>query len=217
MIFHPETAKQVARRLLEVNAVRLQPEQPFTWASGLHAPIYCDNRITLSYPAIRTYIRQELVRTIKQFFGNTQIIAGVATAGIPQGVLVAQELNLPFIYVRSSAKDHGLTNQIEGHWEKGQSAVVIEDLVSTGKSSLAAVKTLSEAGIRIEGMVSVFTYDLPVAVKNFQAAQCKLVSLSDYHYLLQTALEENKITPTMVNSLQNWQKDPEQWSLAHQQ
>ncbi len=215
MVFNSETAEQTARKLLETDAIRLQPEHPFTWASGLHSPIYCDNRRTLSYPAIRTYIRQELSRAIKQFFENVQLIAGVATAGIPQGVLVAQELDLPFIYVRSSAKNHGLTNQIEGHWEKGQTAVVVEDLVSTGKSSLAAVKALREAGIRVAGMVSVFTYDLPVADENFRAAQCKLISLSDYHYLIQTALEENKITKKMINSLQEWRKDPEKWSQIH--
>ncbi len=201
MIVNPETAKSVALHLLKINAIKLSPEKPFTWASGLHSPIYCDNRIALSYPAIRDFIRQELVKAVKENFGDARLVVGVATAGIPQGVLVAQELNLPFAYVRSAAKIHGMTNRIEGFVQKGQTAVVVEDLVSTGKSSLAAVEALREAGVRISGMISVFTYDLPVARENFEKAGCKLISLSDYSHLMETALTHNFIDNNMPDSL----------------
>ncbi len=216
MIYNPATAKEVALHLLKINAIKLQPEAPFTWASGLLSPIYCDNRLALSYPEIRTYIRENLTRAVQQHFPEVQTIAGVATAGIPQGVLVAQELNLPFVYVRSSAKSHGMANRIEGHLEKGQKAVVVEDLVSTGKSSLAAVQALREAGIEVLGMVSVFTYDLPVAEKNFDEAGCPLVSLSDYHHLTETALAHRYIEENMLRPLLEWRKDPQSWSETHQ-
>jgi len=215
MIFDPETAAKVALQLLEINAIKLSPDKPFTWASGLHSPIYCDNRLALSYPAIRSFIRQELSKAIKENFSNTDLIAGVATAGIPQGVLVAQELNLPFAYVRSSAKAHGMTNRIEGCVQKGQTAVVVEDLVSTGKSSLAAVKALREAGININGMISVFTYDLPVAEENFRKAKCPFISLSDYHLLMEVALKNNYIDRAMLSSLIAWREDPQKWSETH--
>ncbi len=214
MIFHSDSAKEVALHLLKINAIKLRPENPFTWASGLHSPIYCDNRLALSYPDIRTAIQENLSRAIQKHFPGTQVIAGVATAGIPQGVLVAQQLNLPFVYVRSAAKSHGMTNRIEGHMEKSQKAVVVEDLVSTGKSSLAAVEALREAGADVLGMVSIFTYDLPVARENFKKAGCPLVSLSDYHHLTEVALAHGYIDQTMTGPLQEWRKDPQKWSDA---
>jgi len=212
MIHDPETATKVALHLLKINAIKLSPDKPFTWASGLHSPIYCDNRLALSYPAIRDYIRQELVKAIWENFSDVNLVAGVATAGIPQGILVAQELNLPFAYVRSSAKTHGMTNRIEGFVKAGQTAVVVEDLVSTGKSSLAAVDALRDAGIQIAGMVSVFTYGLPVADENFQKANCRLVSLSDYHHLMEVALSNNFIDNSMLQSLYAWRENPQKWS-----
>ncbi len=215
MIVNPETAKTVALHLLKINAIKLSPEKPFTWASGLHSPIYCDNRIALSYPAIRDFIRQELVKAVKENFSDANLVVGVATAGIPQGILVAQELNLPFAYVRSAAKTHGMTNRIEGVVKAGQNAVVVEDLVSTGKSSLAAVEALREAGINIKGMISVFTYDLPVAEENFEKANCRLISLSDYPYLMEAALAHNFIDNNMLDSLYAWRSDPQKWSDVH--
>ncbi len=215
MIFTPETAVKVALHLLEINAIKLSPEKPFTWASGLHSPIYCDNRLALSYPAIRDFIRQELAKAIKEKFNTANLVVGVATAGIPQGILVAQELNLPFAYVRSSAKTHGMTNRIEGFVQKGQTAVVVEDLISTGKSSLAAVEALREAGIQVAGMISIFTYDLPVARENFEKAGCEMVSLSDYTYLMETALSHNFIDNSKLESLYAWRNDPQKWSEAH--
>ena len=212
MIYHPATAKEVALHLLRINAIKLRPEAPFTWASGLLSPIYCDNRLALSYPEIRTFIRQNLTRAIQKHFPEVQLIAGVATAGIPQGVLVADGLNLPFVYVRSAAKSHGMTNRIEGHMEKGQKTVVVEDLVSTGKSSLAAVEALRQAGAEVSGMVSVFTYGLPVAEKNFNEAGCSLVSLSDFHYLTEAALANRYIEKNMLRPLLEWRKDPQKWS-----
>jgi len=215
MIVNPETAETVALHLLKINAIKLSPEKPFTWASGLHSPIYCDNRLALSYPAIRDFIRQELARVVMENFENANLVVGVATAGIPQGVLVAQDLNLPFAYVRSSDKTHGMTNRIEGFVQKGQTAVVVEDLVSTGKSSLAAVEALCNAGIQIAGMISVFTYDLQVAEKNFEKANCRLMSLSDYPHLMEVALSNKFIDNTMLKSLYAWRSDPQKWSETH--
>jgi len=215
MIINPETATKVALHLLKINAIKLRPDKPFTWASGLHSPIYCDNRLTLSYPDIRDFIKRGMVEAVKENFASANLVVGVATAGIPQGILVAQELNLPFAYVRSSAKTHGLTNRIEGHVEKGQNAVVVEDLVSTGKSSLAAVETLRGAGIKVAGMVSVFTYGLPVAEENFQKARCRLVSLSGYSYMMEAALSHRFIDESMLRSLYAWRNDPEKWSETH--
>ncbi len=215
MITNPETATKVALHLLKINAIKLSPDKPFTWASGLHSPIYCDNRLALSYPVIRDFIRQELANAVKDNFKDANLVVGVATAGIPQGVLIAQELNLPFAYVRSAAKSHGMTNRIEGYTQKGQTAVVVEDLVSTGKSSLTAVKALRNAGIQIAGMVSVFTYDLPIAKDNFEKANCRLVSLSNYPHLMDAALSNNFIDKSMLNSLYAWRSDPQKWSDTH--
>jgi orotate phosphoribosyltransferase len=212
MIFNTDTAERIAENLLQIKAIKLNNTKPFTWASGLKSPIYCDNRIALSYPKIRTFIRQELVKAIAESFGDINVIAGVATAGIPQGILVAQEMGLPFVYVRSSAKSHGMTNKIEGVINSGQSVVVIEDLVSTGKSSLAAVDALQEAGAKVKGMVSIFTYGLAIAEANFEKAKCKLVSLSDYAHLIKTAVAGNSISENDQSSLLEWRNDPKAWS-----
>jgi len=212
MIFNTDTAERIATNLLQIKAIKLNNSNPFTWASGLKSPIYCDNRVALSYPKIRTFIRQELVKSIADKFGDVDVIAGVATAGIPQGALVAQEMGLPFIYVRSTKKSHGMTNMIEGVLHSGQSVVVVEDLVSTGKSSLAAVDALEEAGAKVKGMVSIFTYGLPIAKQNFDKAKCRLVCLSDYNHLIKIAVEGNSITTKDQESLLKWREDPKAWS-----
>lgn len=198
--------------MLQIKAIKLNNNQPFTWASGLRSPIYCDNRKALSFPDIRTYIREELAKAITEQFGKIDAIAGVATAGIPQGVLVAQELGLPFIYVRSSKKEHGMTNQIEGVINEGQTVVVIEDLVSTGKSSLNAVFALRDVNVNVKGMAAIFTYGLPIAEENFKKADCKLVALSDYNALIKGAVAYNYISETDKQSLLEWRKDPQAWS-----
>ena len=212
MIINAETAERIAENLLQIKAIKLNPSEPFTWASGLKSPIYCDNRIALSYPKIRTFIRQELVKAIGEHFGDVDVIAGVATAGIPQGALVAQEMGLPFIYVRSAKKSHGMTNMIEGVLNSGQSVVVVEDLVSTGKSSLAAVEALEQAGAKVKGMVSIFTYGLSIADENFEKTKCKLVSLSDYEHLIQTAIAGKNISVKDQKSLLDWRMNPKAWS-----
>jgi len=212
MIFNTDTAERIAENLLQIKAIKLNNSNPFIWASGLKSPIYCDNRIALSYPKIRTYIRQQLVKSIADSFGDVDIIAGVATAGIPQGMLVAQEMGLPFIYVRASAKSHGMTNKIEGVLQSGQSVLVVEDLVSTGKSSLAAVDALEAAGAKVKGMVSIFTYGLAIAEENFKKKSCKLVSLSDYEHLIKTGIAGNSISEKDQKSLLDWRKNPKAWS-----
>ena len=208
------TAAQMANFLLQIKAVKLNNEHPFTWASGRKSPIYCDNRITLSYPEIRTFIRQRFVDVVNECWGNVDVIAGVATGGIAQGALVAQELGKPFVYVRSEAKSHGLTNQIEGEIHEGQSVVVIEDLVSTGKSSLVAVHALREKGCIVKGMAAIFTYGLDVAAKNFADADVELRTLTNYDTLLEVATKEEYIRPADQESLANWRKNPEAWSEA---
>ncbi len=215
MIFNEDTATKVAISMLQIKAIKLNNNEPFTWASGLRSPIYCDNRKALSYPEIRTYIRQQLAKAIFEHFGDVNAIAGVATAGIPQGILVAQELGLPFIYVRSTKKEHGLTNQIEGVINEGQSVVVIEDLVSTGKSSLNAVHALRDAKLNVKGMAAIFTYGLHVAEKNFKEANCKLVALSDYNALIKGAVDNEYISGSDKKSLLEWRKDPQAWSDQH--
>lgn len=215
MIYSEETAKLIAHHLLEIKAIKLNIKQPFTWASGLRSPIYCDNRITLSYPVIRTFIRQQLALAANEHFEDVQLISGVATAGIPQGTLLAQELGLPFTYIRASKKKHGMTNQIEGVVSQGQTAVVVEDLISTGKSSLAAVKALREAGVDVKGMLAIFTYELPVANTNFKKDSCKLVTLSDFPHLIKVAEEQNYIEDAELRSLEEWRNDPEKWSTKY--
>ena len=214
MIYNPETAAQVVASLLQIKAIKLNNNEPFTWASGLRSPIYCDNRKALSFPKIRTYIRQELVKAIAEHYGDFDVVAGVATAGIPQGVLIAQELGLPFIYVRSSQKEHGLTNKIEGVLNKGQSVVVIEDLISTGKSSLNAVTAIRQAGGKVKGMAAIFTYGLQAAEDNFKNADCQLITLSSYDYLIKEAVESDYISNEDKESLLDWKKDPQAWSGA---
>ena len=208
-------ASQMAAFLLQVKAIKLNAEHPFTWASGRKSPIYCDNRVTLSYPEIRTFIRQSFVDVINKNWCGIDVIAGVATGGIAQGALVAQELGLPFVYVRSEAKSHGLTNQIEGEIHEGQSVVVVEDLVSTGKSSLIAVNALREKGCNVKGMVAIFTYGLQVAADNFSNAQVELHTLTNYDTLIDVACHEEYIRPIDQESLANWRTNPEAWSDAH--
>ena len=211
MIYDIDIAKQVAKSLLQINAIILQPKQPFKWAAGWNSPIYCDNRKTLSYPEIRTYIRTSLASAINNHYKGANVIAGVATAGIPHGALVAEELGLPFIYVRAKAKEHGKQNQIEGHFEEGQTVVLVEDLISSGKSSLEAVAALREAGMNVKGLVSIFTYGFEAASQNFQNADCDFVSLCDYDNMLPQALETNYITSEELPLLKEWRKNPSIW------
>ena len=209
---YTDMAARTADFLLTVKAVKLNNEHPFTWASGRKSPIYCDNRVTLSYPEIRTFIRQRFVDIIREQWGDVDVIAGVATGGIAQGALVAQELGKPFVYVRSEQKSHGLTNQIEGEIHAGQSVVVIEDLVSTGKSSLIAVKALREKGWVVKGMVAIFTYGLQVAADNFKAEGVELQTLTDYDTLVEVARERDYIRSEAFESLAKWRQNPERWS-----
>lgn len=206
-------ANLIAKYLLQIKAVKLSPNEPFTWASGWKSPIYCDNRKTLSFPVVRTYIRQEFVKLINETVGVIDTVAGVATAGIPQGVLVAQDLGLPFIYVRSSQKTHGLENKIEGVVESGKSVVVIEDLISTGGSSLNAVTALREAGYNVKAMFAIFTYGFPIAEQNFKDAKCPFYTLCNYEKLIQKALEEEYITESDISLLQQWRLAPEKWGI----
>src|SRR5690349_9195112 len=206
-----EIEQQVAEFLLQIKAIKLQPDNPFTWASGWKSPIYCDNRVTLSHPTIRTYIRQKLVQIIQEEFGSVGCIAGVATAGIPQGVLVAQELGLPFIYVRSKPKDHGTGSMIEGEVIPGQRVVVIEDLISTGKSSLQAVQALKDAGCAVAGLAAIFSYGFDQATENFKEAKCKFITLSNYNALLDYAQENNYISRAESEILSKWRVSPSTW------
>ena len=209
-----DTSLLIAEYLLQVKAVRLQPDAPFTWASGWKSPIYCDNRITLSYPSIRTFIRQALVKAIEERFGKPDVIAGVATAAIAQGALVAEAMGLPFVYVRSSPKDHGRQNLIEGEVRAGPSVVVIEDLVSTGMSSLKAVHALRTAGCDVKGMIAVFTYGFGKAEQNFEQEQCPLVTLCNYDTLVQKALESGTINANQLETLRQWREQPETWGQS---
>jgi orotate phosphoribosyltransferase len=193
MIYNKTVSLQTAEYLLGIKAVKLSPHDLFTWASGIKSPIYCDNRVTLSFPAIRTFIKENFVNAITEKFGKPDLIAGVATGGIPQGALVAEELSLPFVYVRTSKKDHGLTNLIEGRVEPGQKVVVVEDLISTGSSSLEAVRALNEAGCNVIGMVAIFTYNLPLSISRFKEAGCPLITLTDYEILIGKALKTDYI------------------------
>jgi orotate phosphoribosyltransferase len=206
MIYNKDIALKTAELLLKIKAVKLSPRDLFTWASGIKSPIYCDNRITLSYPEIRTFIRQNFVKSIEESSFQPEAIAGVATGGIAQGALIAQELGLPFAYVRSGKKEHGLTNQIEGEVRQGQRVVVVEDLISTGGSSLSAVQALREAGCSVKGMVAIFTYNLPKADKAFKEAECALITLTDYDHLVQKALEIGFITESDIKILQDFKK-----------
>jgi orotate phosphoribosyltransferase len=209
--FDTQTGREVASKLLDVKAIKLSPQNPFTWASGWKSPIYCDNRLSLSFPDVRTFVKEKLSAAVQQFFAEADVIAGVATAGIPQGALIADYLELPFAYVRSKSKSHGLTNQIEGKIEAGQKVVVVEDLVSTGGSSLAAVQALKDAGADVLGMVAIFTYGFPVALNNFKEANVDLVYLSEYEILLQEALQKKYIEQDTLQTLSKWREDPGSW------
>jgi len=206
-----ETAQIIAKKLLEIKAIKLKVDSPFTWASGWNSPIYCDNRLSLSYPQVRTYIKEQISATIQQNFSGFEAVAGVATAGIPQGALVADALDVPFIYVRSKPKGHGMENMIEGKVEEQQKVVVIEDLVSTGGSSLKAIEALRAANIEVLGMVSIFTYGFQIAADNFAAAGVELVSLSSYSDLINEALKLNYVTKDQVANLQQWRENPAEW------
>ncbi|MCW3464317.1 orotate phosphoribosyltransferase [Chitinophaga nivalis] len=203
--------KQVAERLLQVQAVKLSPAQPFTWASGWKSPIYCDNRKILSYPYVRDYVKSELCNVVFETFPDAAVIAGVATAGIPHGALVADQLKLPFIYVRSKPKEHGMGNQIEGVLQPGQQVVVVEDLISTGKSSLEAVQAIRAAGGEVIGMVSIFNYGFDVAVQAFAAAGVPYHSLSNYDALITLAAEKGIVSADDIATLQSWRSAPDQW------
>ena len=211
MVLDKNTAKKTAELLLQINAIKLKPENPFTWASGWKSPIYCDNRIILSYPAIRNFVREEMAKQVETLYGKPDSIAGVATGAIGIGALVADYMGLPFIYVRPEAKSHGRQNQIEGYLEANQNVVVIEDLISTGKSSLNAVDALLEAKANIKGMIAIFTYGFDVATTNFGAKKMDLHTLSDYSHLIEQASETGYIKDDQLSTLMEWRKNPSQW------
>jgi orotate phosphoribosyltransferase len=211
MVLNKDTAQKTSELLLQINAIKLQPQNPFKWASGWLSPIYCDNRITLSYPVIRNFLRENLANQIEELYGKPDVIAGVATGAIGIGALVADYLNLPFIYVRPEAKKHGRQNQIEGQLEPNQSVVVVEDLISTGKSSLLAVDALRAANAQVKGMVSIFSYGFDIAEKNFAKAKVPLHTLSNYENLLEQAEKSNYITAPEAETLTVWRENPSQW------
>ena len=213
MIFNKDTAEKTAELLLQINAIKLNPKNPFLWASGWHSPIYCDNRLTLSFPAIRNYIRDEFSKQIEEIHGKPDVIAGVATGAIGIGILVAEALGLPFVYVRPEAKKHGRQNQVEGFLQKGQNVVVVEDLISTGNSSLHAVEALKAAGANVKGMVAIFSYGFDVATENFKNANVELHTLSNYEHLLDLAVEKMFITEEEQTTLQEWRKNPSTWNV----
>jgi orotate phosphoribosyltransferase len=212
MIFNKSTAKKTAEVLLQINAIKLSPKNPFTWASGWKSPIYCDNRLVLSYPPVRNYIKEEIAKNIEIEFGKPDVIAGVATGAIGIGALVAESLGLPFVYVRPEAKKHGHQNQIEGFIEKGQNVVVVEDLISTGKSSLVAVDALKAAEVNVKGMVAIFTYGFEVSKENFKTNNVNLFTLSNYESLLEQALDTHFINQNEVDVLSKWNSNPSEWT-----
>lgn len=207
-----EIARDIAAGLLDISAIRLRPDTPFTWSSGWKSPIYCDNRLSLSYPALRSKIRDHLSAAISNAFPEAEVIAGVATAGIPQGALVSDQLDLPFVYVRSKPKGHGMENMIEGKLAPGQKVVLVEDLVSTGGSSLKAAEALRENGAEVLGMVAIFTYGFDVAAENFRKAGISLVCLSNYEVMLDEAVRRQLVQDEQLESLQDWRKDPAGWT-----
>jgi len=211
MILNKDTAKKTAELLLQIKAIKLQPNDPFSWASGWKSPIYCDNRTTLSFPEIRTYLRQELAKIVICKYGKPDVIAGVATGAIAIGVLIAEELGIPFIYVRPEAKKHGRQNQVEGYLESGSKVVVIEDLISTGKSSLNAIKALKKENVTVKGMVAIFTYDFDIAAENFKNDNVELTTLSDYNALLEQAKDTKYISEKDLETLQSWRENPSEW------
>ena len=213
MIFNKNTAKKTAEVLLHINAIKLSPNTPFTWASGWKSPIYCDNRLVLSYPTIRNYIKSELAKNIENLYGKPDVIAGVATGAIGIGAIVADDLGLPFVYVRPEAKKHGRQNQIEGRLEKGQSVVVVEDLISTGKSSLNAVEALKSASVNVKGMAAIFTYGFERSKTNFAEKNIELHTLSNYEALLEQALDTGFINDKELNVLSQWNSNPSEWDI----
>ncbi len=214
MIFNKDTAKKTAELLLQINAIKLNPKNPYTWASGWKSPIYCDNRIILSFPTIRNYIREEFAKNIEKQYGKPDVIAGVATGAIGIGILVAEIMGLPFVYVRPEPKKHGRQNQIEGFLQKGQNVVIVEDLISTGNSSLMAVEALREAGANVKGMAAIFTYGFDIAVENFKNANVPLHTLSNYDNLLELAVAKDYISLHEQNTLQEWRVNPAQWNVV---
>ena len=211
MVLDKQIAKKTAELLLQINAIKLEPENPFTWASGWKSPIYCDNRIMLSYPQVRNFVREEIAKQVETLYGKPDVIAGVATGAIGIGILVAEALGLPFVYVRPKPKEHGRQNQIEGYFEPGQSVVVIEDLISTGNSSLNAVKALKEQKADIKGMIAIFTYGFPVSTENFEKEGVGLHTLSDYENLIEQASDTNYIQETQLQTLLEWKSNPQEW------
>lgn len=212
MILNKDKALKIADFLLQIKAVKLNPSDPFTWSSGMKSPIYCDNRKTLSFPSIRTAIRQTFSEQIKNQFETVDVIAGVATGGIAIGALVAEEMGLPFIYVRSSAKEHGMQNMIEGEYHSGQRVVVIEDLISTGGSSLKAVEALRAANCNVLGLSAIFSYGFQIAEDNFANAKCPYFTLSNYDMLIEQAAKENYVSEKDLESLKDWKNNPENWN-----
>lgn len=212
MIINSETAKKTSELLLQIKAIKLNLQDPYTWASGWKSPIYCDNRIVLSFPLIRNYVREEMARFIEEEYGKPDVIAGVATGAIGIGILVAQLLDLPFVYVRPEAKKHGRQNQIEGFLQKGQNVVVVEDLISTGKSSLNAVRALKKANVNVKGMVAIFSYGFKIASDNFEKENVSLHTLSNYKSLLEQALYTNYISKKEVEILSLWNANPSEWN-----
>ncbi|MCA1030009.1 orotate phosphoribosyltransferase [Bacillus timonensis] len=205
--------KRIAEHLLEIGAVFLQPNQPFTWSSGMKSPIYCDNRLTLSYPHVRKEVATGLSELIKEHFKDAEVIAGTATAGIPHAAWVSDQMNLPMCYVRSKAKEHGKGNQIEGKVDRGQKVVVVEDLLSTGGSAIQAVNALREEGCKVLGIVSIFTYGLPVARDHLGSNDIEAFSLCDYQSLIDVALELGKIQPEDLEKLNRWKENPAEWEI----
>jgi orotate phosphoribosyltransferase len=213
MIFNKDTAEKTAELLLQINAIKLNPSTPFLWASGWQSPIYCDNRLTLSFPAIRNYLRDEFAKHIEKQFGKPDVIAGVATGAIGIGILVAESLGLPFVYVRPEAKKHGRQNQVEGFLQSGQNVVVVEDLISTGNSSLLAVEALRNEGANVKGMAAIFDYGFEIASNNFNSANVDLYTLGDYENLLPLAVEKKYITEEEEITLKEWRKNPSIWKI----
>ena len=211
MIFNNNTAQQTAELLLQINAIKLETKNHFTWASGWKSPIYCDNRIILSFPAVRNYIRDEFVKQIEAKFGRPDVIAGVATGAIGIGILVAEAMGLPFVYVRPEAKKHGRQNQVEGFLQKGQTVIVVEDLISTGGSSLMAVEALRNEGANVKGMAAIFTYGFPISEEKIAAAKLDVYTLSNYENLIEKAVEKKYISEEELETLQSWNSNPSEW------
>lgn len=212
MILNKDTAKATAKLLLQTKAIKLEPENPFTWASGWKSPIYCDNRITLSYPEVRTFLMKSMSQIVLEKYGKPDVIAGVATGAIAIGMLVAQELDVPFVYVRPEPKKHGRQNQIEGFLPTGSNVVVIEDLISTGKSSLHAVEALNKAAVNVLGMLAIFTYGFGAADENFEELNVELTTLSNYEHLIALAVAENFVSKDQLETLKLWRKEPSTWN-----